>query len=410
MNFKENLKAGFAALRQCFKYCAALVFSACKRTKISLIALWNDLRIRRWFQRANERYWGRLKSLVSALAVGCLVYLVALGVLFLGFHRVSPGTIAVRQVNWGSAAGIQPQDYKSGLHFGWSGLNAWHELPAGTEVVSFGTPESGAKYPTLEVLTSEGNTSNVAVNVPYRIKPGEGHRIISTGLHGTYRTQVKSAVEKVLLAEIANLTSADFASTDRRLEACASALSSLRPLLDPLHVEAESVLISSSFFPPAYEAKMQERQLESQEIKTEAKLYELSSARAERDAIEREISQEENRLRDSYDAQLAALSLANDEAISKASSESAAYVKLRQGLAQAEHDKLLAEGKEGLDRSLALREELHGKLMESVGGRLYLARQAAINLRFKSITLDPSDPMAPSIFDLDQLVNRLTGE
>ena len=44
-------------------------------------------------------------------------------------------------------------------------------------------------------------------------------------------------------------------------------------------------------------------------------------------------------------------------------------------------------------------------LIPILSGRLHVARQAAQNLRFGRVTLDPSRPEVPTLLDLDQLVH-----
>ena len=58
----------------------------------------------------------------------------------------------------------------------------------------------------------------------------------------------------------------------------------------------------------------------------------------------------------------------------------------------------------------ALRNELRNKALDTVGGRIYLAQQAAENLEFESVTLNSNDPRVPSIIDLGALTRLLIGE
>ena len=53
---------------------------------------------------------------------------------------------------------------------------------------------------------------------------------------------------------------------------------------------------------------------------------------------------------------------------------------------------------------------MRNQALNTVGGRIYLARMAAENLRFESVTLNSNDPAIPSIIDVDGLVRMLVGK
>jgi hypothetical protein len=67
------------------------------------------------------------------------------------------------------------------------------------------------------------------------------------------------------------------------------------------------------------------------------------------------------------------------------------------------------EGELALAAAEDLRRSLLDAALQSPGGRLHVARQAAQNLRFGRVTLDPSRPEVPTLLDLDQLVGLLVG-
>ena len=69
----------------------------------------------------------------------------------------------------------------------------------------------------------------------------------------------------------------------------------------------------------------------------------------------------------------------------------------------------MLEGELALREAESLRERLRNEALESAGGRLYLACEAASNLRIEKVTLNSNDPSVPSILDLDELVALLVG-
>jgi len=77
--------------------------------------------------------------------------------------------------------------------------------------------------------------------------------------------------------------------------------------------------------------------------------------------------------------------------------------------ADARYQTLLAEGQLAVDRAEALRDELRNAALDTQGGRILQARNAAENLRVESVTLNSNDPAVPSIIDIDELTDLLIG-
>jgi hypothetical protein len=69
----------------------------------------------------------------------------------------------------------------------------------------------------------------------------------------------------VLREDLAQLQSADFYKTDRRLEVSATTLKVLNEALRPLHLEASAVLIRASYFRQEYEEQLARIQLNEQQ-------------------------------------------------------------------------------------------------------------------------------------------------
>ena len=65
--------------------------------------------------------------------------------------------------------------------------------------------------------------------------------------------------------------------------------------------------------------------------------------------------------------------------------------------------------KENVTKAEALRDKLKNAALDTVGGRILQARDAAENLNFQSVTLNSNDPRVPSVIDIDALVRLLVG-
>ena len=341
-------------------------------------------------------------------AVATLAAALALGVLGLGFQRVPAGAIGVRQTTWGGA-GIEARDYTRGLYVSIRGLHTWHMLERRTHLLTFAWSSEGGADDILHVRTKDGNVARVAAFVPYRIRPGEGHRLVADGLKERYLEQARATVEKVLLAELANLSSEDLVSSEVRLARAADTLPLMNQRLAPLHLEAETIQLTMVLFPPAYEKKLQEKQLTAQE----GKLAEAAAQVEEElrpSLLAREIESLEKETAAEWDKRIEELRAERRAEIARVALEADAYDKERRSQAQTEYDAAVAAGDLELARAEALRAELELEAYASAGGRIALARRAAENLNIRTVLLDSRDPRVPLALDLDQIVRLLVGQ
>ena len=339
----------------------------------------------------------------SSLAAGLL-----LGLGSQLFERVPADAIAVRQVQW-AGGGIEDLDRAPGLHLRLPGRDLWHELRAGTHLIVFAPTESGGTHARLEVATVEGETCLVSVVVPYRILPGEAHLLVQEGMRVDYPVRAVAICRRVLLEELGTLTAEEFADPGARARVEAAMLGRLRTELAVAHLEPLDALIGEFFFDETYEQKMLERQLESQAQLTQASLLErhqqerLNTEEKERQedaeaALLREFALREEALRDAHAQRLTELERDARQAREALLAE-----------AEVQALQLRNEGELALAAAEDLRRSLLDAALQSPGGRLHVARQAAQNLRFGRVTLDPSRPEVPTLLDLDQLVGLLVG-
>ena len=71
---------------------------------------------------------------------------------------------------------------------------------------------------------------------------------------------------------------------------------------------------------------------------------------------------------------------------------------------------MIAEGNLAIAKAEALRNELRNQALDTIGGRIYLAQQAAENLQFESVTLNSNDPSIPSVINIDEMMDLLLGK
>lgn len=391
------------------KWCLAPAKRA--HTRFGPKALW------RGFAPKLQAFWkkrwvvalrsGSLRALRVALAGGLLAVLIG-GGFALCTHRVPPGVIAVRHARFFSG-GVDPDDYTTGMHFGLWGVHDWHYLPARTCYLTYANKPLPGELALLKVRTKDGNVARVGVTVPYRIITGEAHALVAEGLKEAYVDRVRATVEKILLQELANLSSSDFATTDTRLARATATLEVLNRELRESHVRAENVVINSVYFPGDYELKLQETQLLAQQTIMNRALVEYENSKQDVGIERARIESAERDLRGEYDMLMEQDRADAEREIAVIRTGFLKYRGQREGQAMAEYDQLIAEGEAAMGAATAYRTKKFAEIYRTPGGRMYLASIAASNLNIDEVTLNANDPNVPSVLNLDELVGLLVG-
>lgn len=197
----------------------------------------------------------------------CKYFVISVGVLIVarGFllTRVPPGSVGVRYSN---AGGLSEADLKPGWHLEIPGLQRISLLPSRHLFLNYAGADA------LSIRTKDNNTVAVDVSVPYRIISGSAWKVMDAGNHqedsaGVYRFErfANDTAISVLRENLAQLKSADFYNTDRRLEVSVATLKVLNEALKPLHLQASAVLIRASYFRNEYEQQLARIQLNEQQ-------------------------------------------------------------------------------------------------------------------------------------------------
>ena len=330
------------------------------------------------------------------------------------FKRVPPATIGVKQNNWGG--GILLADYPTGFHLGISGYHTWHFLPAKTHFLHF-NDNRGDHVDTmtdswaapLEIRTTDNNVVTFELSVPYRIREGEAHLIVSDGYKADYRGRVASVVNSVLKLELPKLTSEDLQLTDIRLDRVMRTVPVLNEKLAEYHCEVETILIRRLRFQTEYESKLQEKQFLRQKALLDAAQTRVAEEEKIVNLIEKQIVAAELTLTQDWEKRIQEKKSEYDVMIAGIVAEAEVYASEARSEGEAERVILVAEGRLALERSEALRDELRTSALNSDGGRILLGLDAAHNLRIEKVTLNSDDPAVPIVLDLGALTRMLVG-
>lgn len=343
-----------------------------------------------------------------ALFVLAVLAVVALKVTI---ERVPVSMIGVKQNLWGG--GVVEKDYAMGFHLGITGYHKWHLLDRRTHFLTFSDTdartEQGQTKPALVIRTKDNNTATFDLTLTYRISEGQGYRMVQEGLKDVYRERVFTTVESVMREELAQLSSEDIYSTDKRLEVAREALPLLEKELAAFYVTPDQVLIRAVSFTDAYERKLQEKQLTYQQRLLATANERVERQRAITETRNAEIEAAEKEMRGDWDKRLEGLRATNEVEIAGIEAQARVYDKSTRAKADADYETLAAEGRLAIAKSEALRDRLRNQALDTLGGRIYLAQQAAENLQFEHVTLNSNDPAVPTVLNVDELVRMLIG-
>ncbi|MCP5024012.1 MAG: hypothetical protein GY930_19880 [bacterium] len=351
-------------------------------------------------------------KIIKVLGMAFGAFIVAAILFALLMESVPPAKIGVKLNQWGD--GVVDEDYDTGYHIGITGIHKWYLLDRTTHFLTFtdarSTRNSDQERPSLEIRTRDGNTASIDATLTYRIADGEAHLLVAKGLRPVYRDRVISTVESVLREELAQLTSEDFYSTDIRMERAVATLPALTAALAPLHVTPEAILLRAVRFPAGYETRLQEKQLTHQQKLLAMALQKVEAAQQVTGSMEKEIEAAEKELRGTWDKQLQQKFSDNEVAIAQILGDAQLYDKSTRANALADYETMTSEGNLAIDKAEALRNELRNQALDTRGGSIFLAQQAAENLNIDSVILNSNDPSVPTILDLSELVKLLVGE
>ncbi|MEM9379011.1 MAG: SPFH domain-containing protein [Planctomycetota bacterium] len=344
-------------------------------------------------------------GLITALAV----------TLFAGatlFVRIHPWEYGVKQNL--IAGGFAERDFDTGFVLRVPGVHQWHRMDRRTHFVTFANQDVrtalGTNRPALEIRTKDNNLATYDLSVTYKIIDGLAHKIVMERRKDIYRERVLATVEAVMREELAQLASEEIFSTVARLEVAKTALDRLKNDLLEFHCVPDQVLIRAVRFPAGYEARLQEKQLTYQKRELAESQRAVEDQRAITETKAAEISAAEKELRGDWDKRLQTARSENEVAIAAVRAEANIYDQETRAKASALYEASIANGNLAIAKAEALRNDLRNRALDTVGGRIYLAQQAAENLDIQSVTLNSNDPRVPSVIDIGAMVELLVGD
>jgi hypothetical protein len=335
------------------------------------------------------------------------------------FERIEPAEIGVKQYMWGSGGYVE-EDHFAGFHWGVTGIHKWHILDRRTHFLTFSDPKvqsgfsrryaNAQEVMPLEIRTKDDQRISVDLTVTYRVIEGEAHLLVAAGRKADYKNRVAAIVRGTLREALGKLDPEQFVDTTVRNETVAATLPILEKELAGYHVRPESILIRAFRFLETYEEKLQDKQLAQQLTELAKSKSKVEGALMATGKIEKETEALEKEARAEWDKKLQDAKSTNEVEVAVILAAAKIYDNQVRPKADATYETMVADGKLLIDQAEALRDELRNAALDSVGGRILQARDAAENLIFDSVTLNSNDPAVPSVIDIDKLVDLLVGE
>ncbi|MFT7517757.1 MAG: regulator of protease activity HflC (stomatin/prohibitin superfamily) [Myxococcota bacterium] len=346
-----------------------------------------------------------------------LVLLIVTPLVFsLMFKRIPPATVGVKQNQWGSS-GVVEADSATGFRLGISGYHKWHYLPTRTHFLHFTGVNSG-RYSNdamsswanpLEIRTTDNNVVNFELSVAYKIIPGQAYKIVMDGLKEHYTDRVTSVVTAVMRQELPKLTSEDLQLTDLRMLRVEDTLPRLNEQLKEFHCVAEHILIRKLQFQRDYESKLQEKQYFRQKALLDRALTLVAEEEKVVNVIERQIVAAEMAKTQTWEKDIQIKKSEYEVLIAEIEAEARIYAAETLAIGESERVQAEARGAFYLAEADALMKELRTAALNSKGGAIMLALEAAENLNLPEVTLNSDDPAVPTILDLSELTKLLIG-
>jgi len=184
---------------------------------------------------------------------------------------VPPNMIGIKQVIYGSNAGIRKDTYGPGLHWLTLGVEKMHLFPRDLQVVSFSDSEAemsraSRSAQAIKVQTSDGY--NVVLDVSVLFHLVDPYRVFTeSGPGRTYEDKlIVPRADRILRKTLGELNSEEFYAGPKRIEKSRQAQSELGTELATYGVKLDAVLVRRYVYDAKYQAIIEGRKIKDQTV------------------------------------------------------------------------------------------------------------------------------------------------
>jgi regulator of protease activity HflC (stomatin/prohibitin superfamily) len=184
---------------------------------------------------------------------------------------VPPNMVGVKQVYYGSGAGIRPEAYGPGLHLIVAGTERLHLFPRDIQVINFSDSESEVSHrfrtaPSIKIQTSDGYNVQLDVAVLYRLK--DAHKVfVEAGPGRSFEDRlVIPRADQILRKTLGELNSEQFYQGPLRIEKAKAAHDQLRAEVAPAGINIDAVLVRGYVYDEKYQQIIEGRKIKDQTV------------------------------------------------------------------------------------------------------------------------------------------------
>jgi len=184
---------------------------------------------------------------------------------------VPPNMVGIKQVYYGSGAGIRPEAYGPGLHLIVAGTERLHLFPRDIQVINFSDSASEVSHrfrtaPSIKIQTSDGYNVQLDVAVLYRLK--DAHKVfVEAGPGRSFEDRlVIPRADQILRKTLGELNSEQFYQGPLRIEKAKAAHDQLRAEVAPAGINIDAVLVRGYVYDEKYQQIIEGRKIKDQTV------------------------------------------------------------------------------------------------------------------------------------------------
>jgi regulator of protease activity HflC (stomatin/prohibitin superfamily) len=216
------------------------------------------------------RLFGRLLRSRLAWITGGALFLLWCGPSSCSTY-VPPNMTGVKQVYYGSSAGIRNQVYGPGLHFLAAGVERLHLFPHDLQLINFSDSPSevsrqSRSAPSIKIQTSDGYNVQLDLSVLYRI--ADPYKVFTEAGPGRAFEDrlVIPRADRILRKTLGELNSEEFYQGPRRIEKARAAHDALSAELQPYGIAVDAVLVRRYIYDARYQQLIEGRKIKDQTV------------------------------------------------------------------------------------------------------------------------------------------------
>jgi regulator of protease activity HflC (stomatin/prohibitin superfamily) len=184
---------------------------------------------------------------------------------------VPPNMVGVKQVYYGSSAGIHKEIFAPGLHFLTAGVERMHLFPHDIQVVNFSDSTSEVSRasrtaPAIKVQTSDGYNVVLDISVLFHIV--DPYKIFTEAGPGrAYEDKfIVPRADRILRKTLGELNSEEFYAGPKRIDKARQAQSELSTELEPYGIKLDAVLVRRYTYDEKYQQIIEGRKIKDQTV------------------------------------------------------------------------------------------------------------------------------------------------